>query len=235
MSSGESRSTTSLAVGSRVLCVTRSLHLAPSRLLISRVFSARSVTSFSSSTLVFRRVHAFLEQPQRSRRGRSRSRRSRYERAHFGSAGSVAASAAEPIASSDATLPSAAVVAGSWLPLCRRCRRARVLGREQPFLLVGALHLGLRELERLEHRHAPVLVRVGLFAGQRVDEVAAEERRVVFRAVARRGDDRPARRRQLVDERAAGARGVDEHDLLGRQLLELRVEVGRPTCPGPAG
>ena len=30
----------------------------------------------------------------------------------------------------------------------------------------------------------------------------------------------------VVDERTARARRVDEHDLLGRQLLEQRVEVG---------
>jgi hypothetical protein len=46
-------------------------------------------------------------------------------------------------------------------------------------------------------------------------------------AIARRRHDRAPRRRQLLDERPAGARGVHEDDLLRRQLLQLRVEVGR--------
>src|SRR4029453_10566040 len=66
---------------------------------------------------------------------------------------------------------------------------------------------------------------VGLVTGQGVDKVAAEERREVLRAVPRRRDDRATGSGQLVEERAARARRVDEDDLSGRQLSELRVEV----------
>ena len=95
-----------------------------------------------------------------------------------------------------------------------------------PSLSLRPRHRRLGKQERLEHRHAAVLVRVDLLARQRVNEVAAEQRRIVLRPAARRGDDRPAGRGQVVDERAAGARCVHEHDLPGRQALELRVEVG---------
>ena len=49
-----------------------------------------------------------------------------------------------------------------------------------PFLLVRAGHAELRRVERLEHRDAVVLVGVGGVAHQRVDEIAAEERRELF-------------------------------------------------------
>ena len=71
-----------------------------------------------------------------------------------------------------------------------------------PFLLVRARHAELRRVERLEHRDPPVLVGVGAVAHQRVDEVAAEERRESFRAGSRRRHDRAPGPGQLLEERA---------------------------------
>src|SRR5258705_10715069 len=91
------------------------IHLAPSRLLISRVFSARSVTSFSSSLWYF--AGSMLSLSSRSDSTRcSSSRCSSTSARSFGSVGSDAASAADPIASSAATLPSGPAVDGSTLP-----------------------------------------------------------------------------------------------------------------------
>src|SRR6185503_2472658 len=90
-------------------------HLAPSRVLISRVFSARSVTSFSSSLWYL--AGSMLSLSSRSDSTRcSMSRCSSTSARSFGSVGSDAASAADPIASSDATLPSLPLVEGSVLP-----------------------------------------------------------------------------------------------------------------------
>ena len=119
---------------------------------------------------------------------------------------------------------------------CLPCRRRRRAGRARSPAALRARrpgHFGLGELERLEHADALVLVRVGRFGGQRVDEIAAEQRRELLGAVARRGDDGPARSRKLLDERTAGARRVDEHHLLGRQLASSGLKsAGVMSGPG---
>ena len=82
MSSGDSRSTTSLASGHGVSSLRGRSICAPSRVLISRVFSARSVTSFSSSLWYF--AGSMLSLSSRSDSTRcSRSRCSRYQRAQL--------------------------------------------------------------------------------------------------------------------------------------------------------
>ncbi len=131
---------------------------------ISRVFSARSVTSRSSSAVYFAGgMLSFSSRSDSTRR--SRSRRSRYSARSFGSSGSGAASATEPSDSDAASLPSAPVADRVLAALAVAVVvEHRVLGGEQPFLLVGARHAGLREAERLEHGHALVLVLVGLGA-----------------------------------------------------------------------
>ena len=92
---------------------------------------------------------------------RSISRRSRCSARSFGSDGSPS-SPASPSDSTAATLPSAPVGEGLGASLLVAVVvEHRMLGGEQPLALVGARHLGLRKLKRLEHADALVLVRVG--------------------------------------------------------------------------
>ena len=112
--------------------------------------------------------------------------------------------------------------------------------RMLPLCLVRRGHLRLRVVERFEHRHAAVAVAIGGVAVERLDEEAREPRLVAFAAGLGRGDDGARRAGQRREERAARARGVDERDALGRQLVEqLRVvaggQIGTGQVEGGAG
>ena len=102
----------------------------------------------------------------------------------------------------------------------------RMLGRHPPIALERARHRDARVVERFEQRHAPVLVDVGAVVGETFAEEATELGRVALGGGARRGDDRPARRRQVAHEVAARARGVRDHHFLDRQAIEDRGQLG---------
>ena len=174
---------------------------------IARVLSASSVSSFSSSWSYARRVHAVLPQPQLGdlplervalleQRAQRRDRR----------AGRRGARALRREKQRRRQLALAAVV------------ERRVLGQDVALLLVGGLDLGGGVIERLEHRHAAVAIAVGGVVVERLDEVLGEARLVALAAGLGRGDDGPRRPGQRLQKRAARARGVDEDDLLRREL-----------------
>ncbi len=224
----ETRSTTS-ATRRR----TRATHFFPSSSLICLLLSASSVSSFSSSAAYRAGSMPVLSSFSASTRRSSVAPLVVAARAASDRPAAARRTAAVP---SDEDRGDAAVLAvrpgiGAAL-LVAAVVEQRMLGQHDPLLLVGARHAELRRVERLEHRDPAVLVGVGRVARQRVDELAAEERREAFRAGPRRGHDRPARARQLGHERPARARGVDEHDVLRRQALQQRREVrGRHVRP----
>ena len=70
---------------------------------------------------------------------------------------------------------------------------------------------------------------------QRVDEVAAEQRRVLLGAVARRGDDGRGRAPRVLDERAAGARRCRRTQSAWSAASSAARRSRPATCPVPAG
>ena len=77
----------------------------------------------------------------------------------------------------------------------------RALGGELAALRVVAAHAHARRGERLPHRHAAVLVEIGVRVGQRPDEVLREHRVEPLRHRVGRGDDDAARAGEVLEER----------------------------------
>ena len=105
-----------------------------------------------------------------------------------------------------------------------------MLRQQQPIRLVVLRYPDTGVGEGLEHRDAAVLVHVGggLAAGEGVDEVTSEQRRVPLAAATGRRHHEPVGAGQGLDERSARARGVDERDAPAVEAVEqLRIVVDR--------
>ena len=93
----------------------------------------------------------------------------------------------------------------------------RMLGQQQPFLLKRLRHLRLGVFERFADRHVAVAIAIGGLVVECRHEVLGEVGVVPLAAGLRRGHDHATRTGQRLQERAARAAGIDEHDALRRE------------------